>query len=78
MNQETKRPWFTIFAVENDNRPDSEVIWADGSNIDRTPSKTRKPTRMEKGSILLVGAIALGSIVVMVIALIVAVYISRR
>lgn len=78
MSRETRQPWFTKFTVECDDWPDSDVIWADGSAIDRAPTRVRKPTRMEKTSILLVGAIALGSIVVMVVTLIVAVYFSRR
>jgi hypothetical protein len=64
--------------VESDDRPDSDVIWADGSDVVRMATIVRKPTRLERTSILLVGAIALGSIVVMVVSLIVAVYISRR
>ncbi|MEZ4505810.1 MAG: hypothetical protein R2848_08060 [Thermomicrobiales bacterium] len=38
----------------------------------------RKPTRAEKLSIILVGVTAIGFIVLMVVTVIVAVYISRR
>jgi hypothetical protein len=78
VNQETNRPWFTAFVVESDDRPDSEAIWADGSTAVRISTKVRKPTRVERASILLIGAIAFGSIVVMVVSLVVAVYITRR
>jgi hypothetical protein len=78
VNQYLERPWFTEFVVELDDRPISQIIWADGADFERTPVPVRKPTGKERASILLVGAIALGSIVVMVVTLIVAVYISRR
>ncbi len=78
MSEEIKRPWFTMFVVESDDQPDSEAIWADESEAVRMAKIVRKPTRMERTSILLIGGIAFGSIVVMVVSLIVAVYISRR
>ncbi len=78
MSQQAQRPWFTTFLVGNDGFPDSEVIWADASENDLARTAVRRPTRTEKASILLVGAIALGSIVLMVVALIVAVYVSRH
>jgi len=78
VSQEIKRPWFTTFVVESDDWTDSDVIWADGSEAVRMATIVRKPTRMERSSILLIGVIAFGSIVVMVVSLIVAVYISRR
>ena len=78
MSQEIKRLWFTTFVVESDDWQDSDVIWADGSEAVRMATIVRKPTRMERSSILLIGVIAFGSIVVMVVSLIVAVYISRR
>lgn len=78
MNRLPERPWFTAFAVELDDRPTSQIIWADGSEVDGTPVTIRQPTSMERASILLIGGIALGAIVIMVVSLIVAVYISRR
>ena len=71
----TERPWFTEFPVECDDRSDSEIIWVDGGD---PVKRVRKPTRTEKLSILLIGAFAIGWIVVMAVTLIVAVYISRH
>lgn len=75
MSGETNQSWFTAFLVETDDRTDSEVIWSDAV-IEQTIA--REPTRTERYSVLAVGGLAIGGIVLMVIALIVAVYISRR
>jgi hypothetical protein len=68
-------PWFTRFLVECDERSDSEIVWSDSIGIS---VPVRKATLAEKFSILLVGAFAIGWIVVMVVTLVVAVYISRH
>jgi len=72
---DTGRPWFTEFLVESDDRPDTDVVWVDTAGGTRP---VRTPTRAEKLSILLIGAFAIGWIVVMAVTLIVAVYISRH
>ncbi len=67
--------WFQRFPVDSEDRTDAEVVWADqtlGLVV------VRKPTRVEKLSIILVGVTAIGFIVLMVVTVIVAVYISRR
>ncbi len=69
------RPWFTAFLIESDDRPDRDAVWADAVREYRT---VRKPTHAERRSIALVGIFAIGGIVLMVVTLIVAVYISRR
>ncbi|MEZ4531153.1 MAG: hypothetical protein R2835_02620 [Thermomicrobiales bacterium] len=67
--------WFQRFVVESEDRTDTDVVWADQTV---GPTATRKPTRAEKLSIILVGVTAIGFIVLMVVTVIVAVYISRR
>jgi hypothetical protein len=69
------RFWFTRFQVQSDERADSQIVWSDLVGI---PAVAREPTLAEKISILLVGLFAVGWIVLMVVTLIVAVYISRR
>lgn len=76
MDMHIERPWFTTFQVDTDDRPDSDVVWAEQAETPKAPM--RKPTGKERASILAVGFAAIGGIVVMVIALVVAVYISRR
>ena len=70
-----ERPWFTRFPVESDDRSDSDAVWADAVREARI---VREPTYAERRSIALVGVFAIGGIVLMVVTLIVAVYISRR
>jgi preprotein translocase subunit Sss1 len=67
--------WYQHFQVESDDRPDGEAFWADQRLMVKP---TRKPTREEKLSIILVGVIGIGSIVLMMVVLVIAVYISRR
>ncbi len=67
--------WFQQFQVETDDRPDQDIVWDDQSIGIRPP---RKPTRAEKLSIVLVGVTAIGFIVLMVVTILVAIYISRR
>jgi hypothetical protein len=75
VSEETNRPWFTTFNVEATDLADSEIIWSDAVV---EPTVERVPTRTERYSILAVGGLALGGIVLMVVALIVGVYISRH
>jgi hypothetical protein len=63
------------FLVEPEDRSDEDVIWDDQFV---GPKPVRKPTRAEKLSIVLVGVTAVGFIVLMVVTIIVAIYISRR
>lgn len=72
---EDDRHWFLTFSVESNDRPESDIVWTDAVGI---PVIVRTPTRTEKLSILLIGAAAIGFIVVLVVTLIVAVYISRH
>lgn len=72
---EDDRYWFLTFSVESNERPESDIVWTDTVEI---PVIARTPTRTEKLSILLIGAAAIGFIVVLVVTLIVAVYISRH
>jgi hypothetical protein len=66
--------WFHRFQVESEDRPDDEIIWDDQFVGIRAP---RKPTRAEKLSIVLVGVTAIGLIILMIVTLLVAIYISR-
>lgn len=75
MDPKRVEPWFTQFLVEADGRPDSEVVWGDSIV---TPAIVRAPTTAERYSILAIGGVAIGGIVLMVVALIAGVYISRR
>jgi hypothetical protein len=67
--------WFQQFPVDSDDRSDLDAIWDDQF---AGPKPVRTPTRAEKASIILVGVSAIGFIVLMVVTLLVAVYISRR
>lgn len=67
--------WFTRFPVDSDDEPDGEVVWADSMPVVKT---VRKPTGVEKFSILLVGALAVALLIGMVVTLIIGVYVSRR
>lgn len=58
-----------------DGRPDSDIVWTDAVGI---PEIIRKPTRAEKWSILLIGIMAIGFIVILAITVIVAAYIARH
>lgn len=71
----TESRWFQTFQVESEDRTDANVVWAD-QFIGR--KEVRKPTRAEKLSIIIVGVTAIGFIVLMVVTLLVAVYISRH
>ncbi|MCA9860280.1 MAG: hypothetical protein KC438_11185 [Thermomicrobiales bacterium] len=68
-------PWFTAFSIEPEDRSDADVVWADEI---QPAGAVRKPTRAEKMPILLVGIVSIGSIVIMAVTLIAAVYLSRR
>jgi hypothetical protein len=67
--------WFQQFQIEPDDRKDQDAVWDD--QFDRTRI-VRAPTRAEKVSIALIGVFSIGFIVLMVVTLLVAVYISRR
>lgn len=67
--------WFTTFQIEFENRSDSAIVWTDMVGIDQP---VRKPTRAEKLSILLIGVMAIGFIVVLAVTVIVAVYVARQ
>jgi hypothetical protein len=67
--------WFQQFQIEPDDRSDADAVW-DDQFVGVRP--VRIPTRAEKLSIILVGVTAIGFIVLMVVTLLVAVYISRR
>ena len=67
--------WFQQFPVESEERTDLDAIWDDAFGGSKP---MRVPTRAEKLSIMLVGVTAIGFIVLMVVTLLVAVYISRR
>ena len=66
---------FQRFQVESEERTDLDVIWGDQTAGTKA---VRKPTRAERLSIILVGVTAIGFIVIMVVTLLAAVYISRR
>lgn len=72
----TQEPtWFTSFQVESDDRADKDVIWIDSAEL---PKSARSATNAEKRSILLIGIVSIGWIVIMVIVLLVAIYLTRR
>ena len=66
---------FQRFQVDSEERTDQDAIWDDQF---AGPKPIRKPTRAEKASIILVGVTAIGFIVIMLVTLLVAVYISRK
>jgi len=66
--------WFQAFQIEPENRLEREVVWDDQAEVMRD---VRAPTRAEKLSIVLVGVFSIGFIVLMVVTVLVAVYISR-
>lgn len=66
---------FQMFQVESEDGEEGRIVWDDQFTGVRV---ARAPTRAEKMSIVLVGVFAIGFIVLMVVTLAVAVYISRR
>ena len=75
MAMSESRSWFTTFQIEPDDRPDSAIVWTDEVG---NPESVRKPTRAEKLSILLIGIMGIGFIVMLAATVIIAAYIARH